>query len=163
MVLPRTKSEGISDHSHGRDRMLLRIGLPFCRGETRIAEGAARFGRAWGFGCWIVGALVSVLAAMLAVEAPVGAYERSAASTAAVKSASSPKSSSILALFVCVSVVWFGAWDRSNERGTSVERLRDDAAKALFAPQLAEHLDNYSTNLQTARGKQTNTWSRFKS
>lgn len=31
----------------------MRIGLPFWRGETRMEEGAARVGRAWGVGCWI--------------------------------------------------------------------------------------------------------------
>ena len=111
-MLPRTKSAGMSDHSHGRERMLPRIGLPFCRGDTRIADGAARFGRAWGFGCWILGAL--------AAEGPVGVYERSTASTAAVKSASSPKSSSMLAIF-CV-YVWVWSLNGSNERGMSGEK-----------------------------------------
>jgi len=34
------------------------MGLPFCRGETRMALGPDRDGRAWGFGCWILGALL---------------------------------------------------------------------------------------------------------
>ncbi len=42
--------------------MLLRIGLPFWRGETRIEEGAARVGRAWGVGCWTLpGVVLDVL------------------------------------------------------------------------------------------------------
>ena len=64
--------------------MLLRIGLPFWRGETRMVEGALREGRAWGVGCWILGVVVEV-----DLEEGVGWF-RSIASTAAVKSASSP-------------------------------------------------------------------------
>lgn len=35
--------------------MWLRIGLPFCRVDTRIAEGPDRFGRACGLGCCTLG------------------------------------------------------------------------------------------------------------
>ena len=91
----------MSEYSHGRERRCVRIGFPFCRGETRIEEPLERVGSAcgvgwmtlesgvlrfesaglsifWGMGCWM---------GLLEVEA-------SEAANAARKSASVPKSSS---------------------------------------------------------------------
>ena len=52
-----------------------------------MADGAARLGRAWGLGCWTLGAAMDGLDA--------GAL-LSTASAMAAKSASSPKSSSMM-------------------------------------------------------------------
>lgn len=54
--------------------MFVRIGLPFWRGETRIEEGAARVGKAWGVGCWILpGVAVDALGLATCGRADVGA------------------------------------------------------------------------------------------
>lgn len=42
----------MSPYSQGSDLTWLRIGLPFCRGETMMEAGPVRLGRAWGLGCW---------------------------------------------------------------------------------------------------------------
>lgn len=48
----------MSEYSHATERTLFRMGLPFCRGETRMELGPDRDGSAWGFGCWTLGALL---------------------------------------------------------------------------------------------------------
>jgi len=40
----------MSLYSHGIDFMFARTGLPFCRGDTRIADPAERDGKACGVG-----------------------------------------------------------------------------------------------------------------
>lgn len=48
----------MSRHSHGWERRLDRIGLPFWRCETKIAEPKDFVGKAWGVGCTTLGPVV---------------------------------------------------------------------------------------------------------
>lgn len=94
VVWPRTKSEGMSEYSQGRERILFRIGLPFWRGETKIDEADWRAGRGWGLGCTTLRALSGGRGREC-----VGAMSRTA-----VRSLSSPYSSGMLSGEVTVGV-----------------------------------------------------------
>lgn len=48
----------MSEYSQGRERILARMGLPFCLGETRIEEPEDFVGRACGIGWTTLGAVV---------------------------------------------------------------------------------------------------------
>ena len=52
----------MSEYSHATDLTPLRMGLPFWRGDTSMELGPVRDGRAWGFGCWTLGALALAFA-----------------------------------------------------------------------------------------------------
>lgn len=85
----------MSLYSHGSARMEAKIGLPFCRGETKIEEGAEREGRACGVGCWIFGG-----GALVVDGVTEGLFDFSTEAAGAIgateeKSISGPKSSSM--------------------------------------------------------------------
>jgi len=45
----------MSEYSHANERRFVRIGFPFCRGETRMEELVDLEAIAWGVGCTILG------------------------------------------------------------------------------------------------------------